>query len=172
MFWCAFLVHHLDEAVLNELLPVVLAAAAVHDTYRESTQEDQTHGRAAAGAHQETIARVLTNPQSLASCLSAITHHCVPDQQCPMQDTALQVLKDADALDRGRFGAPDKPRGCDTKYFRTETLRLRDVRRNIAWMAFWAAQGTRHTLFGSTPCAEFVRSFCDAVNSLASKPRA
>jgi hypothetical protein len=166
MFWSAFLAQHLDEATKQELLPVVLVAASMHDTYRE--KDDETHGQLASEAHQARIAGVLAEPR-LRSCLNAIQYHCIPDAQCSHPDLALHILKDADALDRGRFGAPNKQGGCDTKFFRTDVLRLHDAYGNIAWMAYWAAQSTRYSPLGSRPGAEFSRSLCDAVNSLSGK---
>jgi hypothetical protein len=166
MFWSAFLAQHLDEPIKQVILPVVLVAASMHDTHRES--DDETHGQLAVEAHRAKIARVLGEPH-LASCLNAIQYHCIPDDRCSNPDSALRILKDADALDRGRFGAPNKPGGCDTKFFRTDVLRLNDAYGNIAWMAYWAAQSTRYSPVGARPCADFRRSLCDAVNSLSSK---
>jgi len=167
MFWCAFIAQHLDKATMQELLPVVLVAASLHDTCRAGGGEDETHGRLAAETHQAKIAGFLAEPLR-ASCLNAIQYHCVPDDQCPNSVSALHILKDADALDRGRFGAPNKPGGCDTKFFRTDVLK-RDAYNNIAWMAYWAAAITRYSPVGPSPCADFSRSFSDAVNSLASQ---
>ncbi|HXR04512.1 MAG TPA: HD domain-containing protein [Verrucomicrobiae bacterium] len=168
MFWSAFLAQHSDEPTKQELLPVVLAAAALHDTCREGSHEDETHGHSAVKAHQARIAGLLTEPRLLASCLNAIRYHCTPDEQCPTPDLVQQILKDADALDRGRFAPPNESGGCDTKFFRTEVLK-RDSYKNIVWMAYWIAQSTRYSPIGSTPCADFSRSFCDAVNSLSKK---
>jgi len=165
MFWSAFLMQDLEEATKQEILPVVLVAASIHDTYRE--RDDETHGQLAMEAHRARIAGFLTE-QRLASCLHALRYHCIPDDQCSNPDSALHILKDADALDRGRFGAPNKQGGCDTKFFRTDVLK-HDAHGNIAYMAFWAAQSTRYSLVGPKPCADFRRSLRDAVNSLSSK---
>jgi hypothetical protein len=166
MFWCAFLAQHLDEPTKREMAPVVLVAASLHDTCRE--KDDETHGQLAVEAHQAKIAAVLTESQ-LTSCLNAIQYHCIPDEQCLKFDLPLQILKDADALDRGRFAGPNYPKGCDTKFFRTDVLRSGDAYRNIAWMAFRAAQITRFSPVGSRPCADFSHSLCDAINSLPKK---
>lgn len=169
MFWSAFLVQHLNEETRKELIPMALVAASLHDTFREGSQDDQNHGRLSAEAHQARIAGVLTEPRLLTSCLNAIQYHCVPDAECPQFDIALQILKDANALDRGRFAGPNYERGCDTKFFRMDTLKSHDPRGNIAWMAFNVAQITKHSPVGSTPCADFIRSLCDVVNNLNQK---
>ncbi len=168
MFWSAFLAQHFDEPMKLELLPVVLAAASIHDTYRVVNTEDETHGMLAAEAHRTNIESLPLNLQLRSSCLNAVQFHCIPDDRCPNLDLALQILKDADALDRGRFAPPNKQGGCDTKFLRMDILK-EDKYGNIAWMAHWAAQITRYTPFGACPCADFSRSLCDAVNSLSTK---
>ncbi|MFA5192444.1 MAG: HD domain-containing protein [Verrucomicrobiia bacterium] len=169
MFWSAFLVQHLNEALKQELLPMVLTAASLHDTCREDSQEDEAHGRLAVEAHRGIIAAFLKDERLLTPCLNAIQYHCVPDEKYPAADLTLQILKDADALDRGRFAPLNQEGGCETKFFRTEVLK-RDTYKNIAWMAYWAAQITRYSPFGSKPCADFGSSLCSAVNSLSEKP--
>ncbi|HXC37295.1 MAG TPA: DarT ssDNA thymidine ADP-ribosyltransferase family protein [Candidatus Acidoferrales bacterium] len=167
MFWSAFLLQHQNENTKRELLPAVLTAAALHDTCRDGNAVDEIHGRLAAEHHKPKIATFLTDPL-LAQCLNAIHYHCLPDEQCPAPDLVQQILKDADALDRGRFAAPNYEGGCNVTLFRTEALRL-DRYNNIAWMAFRAAQITRHSPVGAKPCADFTRSLSTAVNCLTHK---
>jgi len=163
MFWSAFLVQHLPETQQQALLPIVLAAASLHDTRRLDDTEDELHGQTAANAHREALARVLTDPSSLDTCINAIQGHCVPDDKCPNMDMALQILKDTDALDRGRFGAPDKTGGCNTTLFRTPLLKSQDPYRNICWMAYYTAQSSEYTPWGDTPCTDFAKCLAEAV---------
>lgn len=167
MFWSAFLLQHQDESFRRELLPAVLTAAALHDTCRDGNAVDEVHGRLAAEHHKAKIATFLTDPL-LGQCLNAIHYHCLPDEQSPVPDLVLQILKDADALDRGRFAAPSYEGGCNVTLFRTETMKL-DKYSNIAWMAFRVAQITRHSPVGAKPCADFTRSLSTAVNCLTHK---
>jgi hypothetical protein len=165
MFWSAFILQHYPEGQKNELLPAVLVAASLHDTCRKDGEDDETHGDLAVKAHKDEIAKFLADAQRLQQCLNAIKFHCIPDDRCP-NELALQILKDADALDRGRFGAPNCEGGCNTKLFRTELLKSQDNYKNIAWMAYWAAVITRYSSFGETPCSDFSNALCNAIKSL------
>jgi hypothetical protein len=164
MFWSAFILQHFPEVQKNELLLVVMVAASLHDTYRSNGQDDETHGALAAGAHATAIAELLKDEQKRIQCINAIQFHCVPDDRCP-NELALQILKDADALDRGRFAGPNCEGGCNTKLFRTEPLKSQDSYNNIAWMAYWAAMITRYSSVGIKPCADFSDALCSAVKS-------
>ena len=97
-------------------------------------------------------------------------YHCIPDDRCPALDLAAQIVKDADALDRGRFGRPGDPTGCNPALLRTPLLREQDPDRYIAWMAYWAARATRFAPFDSTPCTDFSNSLCTAINALCEAP--
>ncbi|MDB6031414.1 MAG: hypothetical protein JWM16_1752 [Verrucomicrobiales bacterium] len=167
MLWSAFLAQHYDEPTKGQTLRIVLLAAALHDTHRSGNSEDETHGQLAAEKFRNEIAASLNDFQSASACLNAIHYHCIPDDKCPNPDIAFQILKDADALDRGRFGVPNRDNGCNTALFRTEVLRSQDSYKNIAWMAYYAAQITRFSLAGATPCSAFSNALCDSVNSLA-----
>ena len=171
MFWSAFLVQHMEEPLRQRFLPIVLAAAALHDTQRPGDAEEELHGQAAADRYREALSNVLTDPNDLNSCLNALRDHSIPDDRCPQPDLASQVLKDADALDRGRFGRPGDENGCNPAYFRTTGLRENDADRNIAWMAYWAASSTRYAPFGNTPCHDFTTSLCTPLNHLAREQR-
>ncbi len=171
MFWCAFLIQHVNGETRNAVTPIVLTAAALHDTCRESGDEDELHGQRAAEAHRARVEGFLTSPGTAASCLNAIRYHAVPDEGCPSMDLALQILKDGDALDRGRFGAPNTEVGCKTRFFRTQALRG-DAYNNVAWMAYWAAYSTRYTPVGPSPCKDFNKALVDSVNVLAGKKQA
>jgi len=167
MFWCAFLAQDLDQSSKEGVMSVILIAASLHDTHRLGLGDEATHGQASVDANRAKVAAYFSLPAQLEACLNAIRYHSVPDDQCPDLNLALQILKDSDALERGRFGAPDKEKGCDTKFFRTNTLKLGDPYKNIAWIAFWTASITRYSPVGSTPCTDFSTSLCAAVNSLA-----
>jgi hypothetical protein len=163
MIWAAFLAQHLDEAERDRILPIVLAAASVHDTYRESNHEDQIHGALAAEGHGERL-RNAVGDQEVNSCLEAVRLHCLPVANCNNRDLVWQILKDADGLDRGRFNWPNDPeKGCNPNFFRTEALRAGAPYHNISWMAFYLAQMTRYTPTDNTPCANVCSAIYDGV---------
>ena len=165
MFWAAFLVQYIDEADRKRIMPLVLASAAVHDTCRETDQEDEEHGTRAAEAHQHHIQALLQSPELIKSCLNAVRMHCKLDESCQDRDLVWTVLKDADALDRGRFGVPKKPGGCDPSLLRTDVLKADAQYGNISWMASYVASMTRYTPVGQTPCADFCNALCEGVKA-------
>jgi hypothetical protein len=151
MFWAAFLAQHLSEQVRTRFLEPLLCAAAVHDLCREGNEEDQVHGQLAAQREQPRIEQKLNDPALSASCLEAVRLHCLPDEQCANRDLVWEILKDADSLDRGRFGKPNQSVGCDASFFRTDILRNAPDER-ILWMAYYLPQVTRYLDVSASPC--------------------
>jgi hypothetical protein len=86
----------------------------------------------------------------MESCKNAIIYHCKNDDECSNKDIIWQLLKDADALDRGRFGHPQgtsnikkSSKGCNIKFFRL-TISA-EFKEKLAWSAYWLASITRNT---------------------------
>jgi hypothetical protein len=153
MFWAAFLAQFLADAERDRMMPALIAAAAIHDLRRTSNEaNDIVHGAASVDLNRGKIEAALGDPVLVRSCLEAVRLHCLPDDQCANPDFTWQILKDADALDRGRFDRPNSPAGCEKKFFRTEILRTGDPHLNIAWMAFYLPKMTRYTPTELTPC--------------------
>lgn len=166
MFWSAFLLLHFEDDLRKKLTGVSLVAASLHDTFRE--KDDEQHGQLAANAHRSKILAVFPDRRPQEDCLRAICFHGVPDENCGNMDFTLQILKDADALDRGRFAGPCYTGGCDPKYFRIEVLK-NDHHHNIAWMAYHVAKITKYAPFDAFPCSAFTRFLRIAINSLHKK---
>ena len=157
MCWSAFLVQHLPEEDRTGVLPAVLGAAAIHDLCRRSNAEDEVHGAVVAERDSALIQHALASPQLAASCLAAARQHSVPDAQCVDTDMAWQILKAADALDRGRFAKPREAGGCNPEFFRTETLRTAG-NDYIPWMAYFLARMTRYVEVDTDPCARLAET--------------
>lgn len=84
------------------------------------------------------------------SCINAVIYHCKDDNECTNKDVVWQLLKDADALDRGRFDHPQGvgnirkgSRGCNVKFLRTDISS--PLKEQLAWSAYWLASITRNT---------------------------
>jgi hypothetical protein len=165
MFWAAFLAHHLPEKDREQIMPTVLAAAAIHDLCREADCEDELHGTASAERNRAVVDDALRDAEKSRSCLEAVRLHCVADDKCQNRHLVWQILKDADGLDRGRFRNPKDPKGCDPKFFRTETLRSGGPYHNISWMAHYLAHMTRYMPVDATPCDNLCRAIHDGVEA-------
>lgn len=93
---------------------VVRWAAVLHDCRRQHDGADPAHGARAAlwvGVHAATLAPELT-PAQVRAVQHAVAWHVPPDAACPTPTRELWCLKDADSLDRVRFG------DCDPRYLR------------------------------------------------------
>lgn len=157
MCWSAFLVQHLPEEELARALPTVLSSAAIHDLCRQSNAEDEVHGAVVAERDGALIHQALVNPDFAASSLAAVRQHCIPDARCINTDLVWEILKDADALDRGRFAKPREEGGCNPTFFRTETLRTAG-NDYIPWMAYYLARMTRYVEVDANPCARLAET--------------
>lgn len=156
-----------------------LLAAAIHDLRRESDSEDDQHGEHAAEHYSDLIAAHCANDLSRVNRIkSAVIWHCRDDAVCPDRDNPLyKILKDADALDRGRFSAPCegtdfRGQGCDVPNCRHtgcahKTLRLGydkiptqnvdyPFRKNLAWEAANVANATRTSPWNYEAPGEFL----------------
>lgn len=143
MFW----VHALStlQAVDVTARKAALCAAFIHDACRQSDEEDDIHGQDAAREYEGFLRQKVGRSHAQAS-IDAVAYHCLPDESCPTQGLVWQLLKDADAIDRGRFGPPGVgTRGCDTRHLRLTALN--DGRRlnvQMALMGWCLAHMTSH----------------------------
>lgn len=116
MFWIALLarLHDVDERTTL----LALTAAYLHDLARTDENADSLHGEAAATS--ETTRLMLSSlglsAEESAAVRHAIRQHCLEDgERDDPIDVLSQLLRDADALDRGRFGRPGEPEGCELR---------------------------------------------------------
>lgn len=122
-------VHHMQRVLLLSILlaeryelpkeyrDTLFTAAALHDIGRTNDQEDEEHGRT-------SYKRLLTYDKWFENPLleNLMTYHCIDDSKAKevFQDEeeklAFSILKDADALDRQRFGIME----LDSSYLRLQ----------------------------------------------------
>lgn len=92
-------------------------AAMAHDVSRVDDGVDFDHGRRSAQWIKNNFSDKLSS--EMLDIVTYIVHwHVPPDNEAPMMTTELQVLKDADALDRVRLG------DLDPRYLRTDTASM------------------------------------------------
>ncbi len=163
MFWAAFLAQNLPPDERAKIIFPLMAAASLHDVKRvNDTPEETTHGAKAATAYAEAIKASF--PELASSVLEAMRLHCLPNDWCAHPDQIWRILKDADSLDRGRFGRPEDAKGCKSEFLRTETLKTDAEHHNVAWMAHFFASMTEYIQLGASPCANFVNGMESALN--------
>ena len=92
-------------------------AAVIHDLGKQSDREGAIHGHNSMLLYKDRLAGYVEDQKLGCRIFDAVQYHSVDDRDCPcsaMDDLITKVLKDADALDRSRFGG----RGCDRSYLR------------------------------------------------------
>lgn len=158
MFWVMFLArsHSLDDRVVL----LALAAAYLHDLARTDQLPGSAHGVAAAASEttRSVLASLHLDDAEAAAVRHAIQQHCAEESQrdCP-HDTITQLLRDADALDRGRFDKPSSPNGCDPDRLGLAVFAqhpgLADA---VSSLAFRIALFTRYENWSEHPCKQLV----------------
>ena len=91
-------------------------AAIIHDLGKTSDREGEIHGYNSMCLYKNKIHDYINDDVLCERVLNTVRYHSVEDSQCPSScknDIIWKVLKDADALDRSRFG-----NGCDKIYLR------------------------------------------------------
>ena len=152
MFWVHLLCFLNDTRWQKE--KVILYAAFIHDLCRKDNRmEEGEHGSNAANKFTDFLMQKQIPDSLLHSCMNAVTYHCKNDSECSKKDLVWEILKDADSLDRGRFGHPPglssirkKSKGCDVEYLRLDIFRKSpQLARELAWLAYRLASITHHT---------------------------
>ena len=165
MFWA----HHLasrhqgsiaPKARREEFISDCVWAAQIHDLCRLHEGEDSFHGERAARRFEEDTIRRCGGDEARARLIEeAVSFHCCEDARCANPaNPVFQVLKDADALDRGRFAQPCSGasiagdgcaegkcshEGCAYRTLRLGPSHPHRERAELAWAARFLAIGTK-----------------------------
>jgi len=137
-------------------------AAFIHDLCRESNEKDAGHGLKAVSKHKYFIEKHVQS-NDIDNCKIAVVYHCKDDTEFRNKSLVWELLKDADSLDRGRFGHPHglkntrkKSIGCDVNYLRLNILKdSTKLKEKLGWMAHWLARITHHTAWNENPFVDF-----------------
>lgn len=152
MFWVHILCYLTDTRWQTE--KVAQYAAFIHDLCRKDNRmEEEEHGFEAANMYEDFLRQKQIPDSLLYSCMNAVNYHCKEDSKSPNKDLLWELLKDADSLDRGRFGHPQglsgirkKSKGCDISYLRLDIFKNNPkLKEYLAWSAYWLAAITNHT---------------------------
>jgi hypothetical protein len=154
MFWVHILCYLTNTPWETE--KAIQYAAFIHDlSRRDHRMEEGEHGSDAARRYEDFLRQKIPNSRLRSSCMNAVIYHCKDDSEYPDKDLVWKILKDADSLDRGRFGRPPQgyngirreSRGCDIDYLRLDIFRdSQDLAKELAWLAYRVAYYiTRYT---------------------------
>lgn len=128
-------------------------AAIIHDLGKRSDLEGAEHGYNSMLRYRGLIESIVENMLLQERILLAVQYHSVEDKDCPIavqNDIIWKVLKDADALDRSRFGG----RGCDKSFLRLGIYDTSDGQ-NIIDLASYLP-GWTNDLYWDAPYEEIV----------------
>jgi hypothetical protein len=107
--------------------------------------------------------RALDEAKLRESCANAVRMHGKPDEECPVtsRDLTWKLLKDADGLERGRFGRPGNDgRGCNPAMLRLDYLLDSAAgRKNLPWLAYQLHGITKHSQWSKHPCRRLLTDF-------------
>ncbi|MDP3104087.1 MAG: HD domain-containing protein [Candidatus Methanoperedens sp.] len=148
MFWIHILCYL--SRIEQRIEKAIQYAAFIHDLRRESNREDKEHGKKAAMEYEDFLKIKIPDVGLLKSSMNAVIYHCKDDSECPNKDLVWKVLKDADSLDRGRFGHPKGlnyirkvSKGCDVKNLRLDIFRESPkLGEELSWLAYRIASIT------------------------------
>jgi hypothetical protein len=168
MFWVLALGEYgLRQNMIQDekLISTALYAAFFHDAAREDDGINTDHGAKAAKQFYEGIQGNFFDNDLLTRCLMAMAVHC-EDEEPQDDDIVWRLLKDADALDRGRFGVPKiigyqpewskNSSGCDQKFLRLPFLTNGSSSRDFLWSARRLSVATRFLEWTNAPTKDFV----------------
>ena len=120
LFGACLLVNYVDN-ITEDIKEAIYYAAIIHDLGKTSDREGSTHGESSEFLYRDKINEYISDTNIMAMTLEAVKYHSVDDWSCPIEvkdNIIWKVLKDADALDRGRFN-----RRCDRSYLRLDIFK-------------------------------------------------
>lgn len=168
MFLSLFL-HDLSKLEDSASLIQVLLAAFLHDLCRQNNSDEPTHGKISAlkEKHINLVSSKVRNKSKTNEVIRAIEYHSLPDEKFLFPfEYSWQILKDADALDRGRFGLPGTDRGCNLKLFRLKDLRDNNrLAYNLAWLAYRLALLTKYHNWAENTYTDFFTIVKNSINA-------
>jgi len=164
MFWVLFLAKIMN--IQEEEAKRAFLAAFIHDLGRMSHREDNTHGRNARINCSKLISPYIS-PDKMESCLEAVEYHC-KEEEPQNADIVYRLMKDADAMDRGRFGAPkinnnSKNKGVDLFLLK---LKIPNIKK-LAWLGYMLPRIHRYASFSDKPARNLKYTVLTSIEALA-----
>ena len=118
MFW-SMLLWYLTSQDKDFLRPLIYSAY-IHDFGRiDNNPHDYNHGYRSFKKYYGYLKRSKISKNDINLIAQAVNYHSKTDEYCKDMNEIDMLLKDADALDRGRFGKPNSNSGCKINFLRT-----------------------------------------------------
>jgi hypothetical protein len=111
-----------EKDMSHEVKNAIYYAAIIHDLGKTSDIEGAVHGEKSANLYRGKINKFISDTILQEEVLNSVKYHSVDDEYCPSlikNSIIWKILKDADALDRGRFSR----RKCDISYLRSSLFK-------------------------------------------------
>jgi hypothetical protein len=120
LFGTVLLTHYIQD-ISEDTKRAVYYSAIIHDLGRINNDKDYMHGTNSAELYCSQIDQFAPDKNLQAQILSAVKYHSLNDSLCPQEEQSIiwKILKDADALDRGRFF----PQTCDKSFLRLDIFK-------------------------------------------------
>lgn len=167
MFWTVFLARWcgLDgNALRNSVL-----AAFLHDLSRENQRADGEHGETAANSAltAEILGTLGLAREDQYAVREAVRLHSVEHSgQEGSKNLVVEVLRNADALERGRFGKPWSPTGCDPRRLTLSVFQAQDgAAEALASIAHRIALFTRYENWAGNTYDQLVQRIASALGA-------
>ena len=140
-----FASHLLANAInlSNDERNACYVAAIIHDLGKRSDREGAEHGYNSMIRFKDRICELIDSSSLANRILQSVQYHSVADKDCPssiQNDIIWKVLKDADALDRSRFGG----KGCDKSFLRLDLYNT-PIGQNIIELTTYLPSWTQNT---------------------------
>lgn len=110
-----------EKDLPDEIKNSIFYAAIIHDLGKTNDREGSIHGENSANLYRNKIKGFISDINLQMEILNAVKYHSIDDDFCPSQirsSRVWKILKDADALDRGRFN-----KKCDISFLRLEIFK-------------------------------------------------
>jgi len=116
LFGTCLLTYYLSNKIDSFTKEAVYYSAIIHDLGKTSDKEGAIHGENSAMMYKYKLKEFIPNQSLQKLAFDAIKYHSIEDEYCPIEvqnNIIWKILKDADALDRGRFSSK-----CNKSYLR------------------------------------------------------
>ncbi|MDR0602768.1 MAG: DUF2441 domain-containing protein [Bacteroidales bacterium] len=119
LFGTVLLIHYIQD-ISEDIKEAIYYAAIIHDLGRTNDDKDFTHGADSAELYCSKIEQFVSDKSLQTQILNAVKYHSLDDSLCPQEEQNIiwKVLKDADALDRGRLSI-----ACDKSFLRLDIFK-------------------------------------------------
>jgi len=122
VLFATWLILQYSQDITDDIREAVYYASIIHDLGKTFDKEGPIHGENSAKLYHTKIQQYISDENLQNKVLEAVKYHSINDDDCPKEvqnNIIWKILKDADALDRGRFSK----RKCDKSFLRLDVFK-------------------------------------------------